>query len=286
VSDARIHDRGYRPYTGPRAGVPGAVRSVAIHGFRSVLGLGRGGRHKVFPVLAIVIAFLPAIVFVGLAALFPVDLIEDAAVSYSDYLGYVGVALVLFCGLAAPEVLARDRRDGMLPLYLSTPLRRDTYLLAKALAVTSVLCIVTIGPPLLQLLGYTFEGVGPDGVDGWLTVFVRVVVSGVVLSLLFASVSLAAASLTDRRAFASTGIILVLFGGLAVIDALVEAADGSSSLYLLSVLGAGFELVFRIYGEPGEFPEVSTALVAAATLGWTLAGVAVVAWRYRRMTVV
>ena len=40
-SRARLIDRGYRTYDGPRTGTRGAVQSVALHGLRAVLGLGR-----------------------------------------------------------------------------------------------------------------------------------------------------------------------------------------------------------------------------------------------------
>ncbi len=283
MTDARIHDRGYEPYTGERAGVAGAVRSTGWQAMRSVLGLGRRARHKVFPVLAALIAFLPAIVFVGIAALFPVDLLEGVTPSYSDYLGYVGVALVLFCGLVAPEALVRDRRDGMFELYLSTPLQTNTYLLAKVGAVLATLAIVTVGPPLLQLIGFSFEGAGPDGLGEWVSVFLRIIASGIAMSAVFAAVSLAAASLTDRRAFASVGIILTLLVSSALVDGLVNEADMAVELELLNLLIIPFELVFRIYGEPGNFPELSSELVVAANLGWIAAGSAVVWLRYRRL---
>lgn len=283
MTDARIHDRGYRAYEGERSGVPGAMWSVCRHSIRAVLGIGRPARFKIFPALSALIAYLPAIVFVGLAALFPVDLLEGVAPSYSDYVGYVGTALVLFCGLVAPEVLVRDRRDGMFSLYLSTPLNRDTYLMAKVAAVTATLAIVTVGPPLLQLVAYTFEGAGPDGLGTWVAVLVRILASGIVMSAVFGSVSLAAASLTDRRAFASVGIILVLLVSSAIIDGLVTEAGMSVDLQLLNLLIIPFELVFRIYGEPGNFPELSTELVALANLGWVAASTAIVWLRYRRL---
>lgn len=283
MSDARIHDRGYRGYDGERSGVGGAVTSVGWHAMRAVLGLGRPARHKIFPVLAAVLAYLPAIVFVGIAAIFPGELVQGITPSYSDYVGYVGVALVLFCGLVAPEVLVRDRRDGMLGLYLSTPLRRDTYLLAKVGAVMATLAIVTIGPPLLQLIGYTMEGFGPDGIDGWAAVFGRIVLSGIAMSAVFAGVSLAAASVTDRRAFASVGIILILLVSSAVVEGLIVEGGLTSDLRLLDLLSIPFELVYRIYGEPGQYPELSTASVIGANAGWLTASAAVVWFRYRRL---
>jgi len=287
VSDAAtILDRGYRRYEGERSGVAGAIRSVAWHSIRSVLGIGRSARHKIFPVISVLIAYLPALVFVGIAALLPVDMVAEGALpSYADYVGFIGLAIVLFCGMVAPEILVKDRRDGMLGLYLSTPLRRDTYLVAKVSAVMATLTMVTLGPPLLLLIAYTIEGSGPGGLGDWLILLVRIVASGVAISAVFAAVSLAAASLTDRRAFASVGIILLLLGSAAVVGALVDGADMSSNLRVFDLLTMPFELVKRIYGRPGDFPELSTVLVAGSTAAWTIGGSALVWLRYRRLAI-
>ncbi len=283
---ATIHDRGYRRYEGERSGVFGAIRSVTWHSIRSVLGLGRSARHKIFPVISVLIAYLPALVFVGIAALLPVDLVGQGALpTYADYVGFIGIAIVLFCGLVAPEVLVRDRRNGMLGLYLSTPLRRDTYLVAKVMAVMSTLTMVTLGPPLLLLIAYTFEGSGPGGVGDWLILLLRIIGSGLAISAVFAAVSLAAASLTDRHAFASVGIILLLLGSAAVTGALVESAGMSSNLYVFNLLGMPFEIVQRIYGQPGDLPEISTTLVVGANAGWVAVSTAGVWLRYRRLAI-
>ena len=46
-----------------------------------------------------------------------------------------------------------------------------------------------------------------------------------------------------------------------------------------------FELVFRIFGDPGNFPAVSTAAVIGVNLAWTVGGFSVVAWRYSRLVI-
>jgi ABC-2 type transport system permease protein len=46
-----------------------------------------------------------------------------------------------------------------------------------------------------------------------------------------------------------------------------------------------FELVFRIFGEPGNFPELSTWSVFAQQPAWTLGGTAVVWWRYSKLVI-
>jgi ABC-2 type transport system permease protein len=283
--DARIVARGFQRYEGPRSGVGGAIRSVSWQSIRSTLGLGRPARYKVFPVASVVIAYLPAVVFVGVAIVVG-DLLDPSEVAdYAGYYGFITAAILLFAALVAPEVLVSDRRNGMLALYLSTPLHRGTYLAAKALAVVAMLGLVTLGPPLLLLIGYTVDGDGPDGLGAWLTVLVRIVVSSAAVSAALSAVSMAASCLTDRRAFAAIGVVLLALATPALASALVEGAELSPSWRLIDVFSMPFELVYRIYGQPGNFPELSTTSIVAVNLAWTVGGLAVVGWRYSRLVI-
>ncbi len=300
---AQIIDRGYRPYDGPRTGLPGALRSVVRYSMRHTLGLGRPARHKILPWLAVVIALVPAVVFVGLAVVLDVDLITDEILpDYHQYYGFITTALFFYCGIVVPDILVADRRSGMLGLYLSTPLQRWSYLASKASAVALTLAVLTVGPVLFLLLAYTIEGSGPDGFVEWMKILVQIIVSGAAISAAFTAASLAAASLTDRRAFASIGVILLLWGSGFVTLALVEAAEVSANVYAFDLGGIADELKNRIYGVDG--PEsfggngadddfdfgpasqragLSTLFVVAANLGWVVVGSAVVWWRYRRL---
>ncbi|MEM1334144.1 MAG: ABC transporter permease [Actinomycetota bacterium] len=282
---AEIVARGFQRYDGPRSGVGGAIRSVSWQSIRSTLGIGRPARHKIFPVIAVAIAYVPAIVFVGLAVLVGDLLDPNEFADYPGYYGFIVSAILLFAGLVAPEVLVGDRRNGMLALYLSTPLSRATYLAAKAVAVAATLMLVTLGPPILLLIGYTFENVGPDGLTSWLSVIGRIVVSAVAVSAALTSISMAAAAITDRRAFASIGVVLIALASPAVASALVDGAELSPNWRLIDVFSMPFELVYRVFGQAGSFPELSTVNVVAVNLAWTLGGLAVVAWRYARLVI-
>jgi ABC-2 type transport system permease protein len=288
-ASARILDRGYRAYTGPRLGVPGAVRSLTRHSVQRVLGFKRVPWAKVLPLLTIFLAYVPAIVFVGASVLIG-DLLErapDFIPSYGDYYGYVSAAILVFAAFVAPELLCPDRRTGMLGLYLASPLTRNTYLLAKALAVLFVLLLVTLGPPLFMLIARTVAGTGPEGPDDVARLFGQIVVGGLVVGLLQSSLSLAVSSTTTRKAAASAAIILILLGSAAVAGALVEGAEAPTELWVLNLFGLPFELVQRVYGDTGEISrsEVSTPLMVAAYAGWTTLFSAIVWLRYRRMTV-
>ncbi len=287
MTAAEIFDRGYRRFEGRRSGVVGAMRSLAWHTTRSILGLGRKARHKVFPVVVIIIAFLPAIIFIGVAALFPVDMFADELrPEYWELAQTSWFAILLFCAMVVPEALVRDRRDGMLALYLSTPLTRATYLIGKVISVMGTLALVTAGPALLLLLGVTFEGVGPDGPLQWAKTAGQIVLGGAGMAAVFASVSLAAASLTDRRAFASVAVVLVLFGSLAVVSGLIDRADMTENLRAFSLIELALEVAPRVFGDEGDAGALSDTTFLAAVIGWIGGSGAVVWVRYRRIAAV
>lgn len=286
-NDARIYEQGYRSYDGPRLGLRSSIISLAIHSMRRGLGLRRTFWAKLLPIATVVIAYVPAMVFVGIAALIPEELTDelDTLPSYADYFGNITAAMILFVAVVGPEVLCSDRKNGMLGMYLASPLSRETYLLAKVLAVVPVLLLVTLGPQLLLLIGRTLVDVGPDSVGDFLLILLRTIASGLVVASIYTAVSLASSSLTDRRAVASAGVILTLLVSSAVTAALVEGADMDLRLYLLNLGFLPTELVYRIYGESGGEASLDTASLVAAAFAWVLGSMSIVVWRYRKLTV-
>ncbi|HEX7096213.1 MAG TPA: ABC transporter permease [Acidimicrobiales bacterium] len=289
---ARIVDRSYRPYDGPRGGVRTAVFATAKHSVQRALGIKRTMWQKVLPIVSVGIAYVPAIVFIGVAALNTTEgRINDVLPSYSEYYGFITAAIVVFTAFVAPEVLSTDRRTGMLGLYLASPLDRNTYLLSKAAAVGFVLSIVTVGPLLLMLIAYTILGEGPDGPDDWLITLVRILLGGLGISAVHTSLSLAVSSFTTRRAAASATIALILFGSLAVVGALVESADWPPNIIAFDLFELPFLLVTHIFGEGNELDienparEMTTWLVYAANVAWTFVFATIVWWRYRKLAV-
>jgi len=290
VSDARIVDRGYRRYDGPRTGARGAVRALVVHSMQRTLGLRRPAGQKVLPIVAVVIAYVPAIVFVGLAVFLRDTLLDNRGLlpTYAEYYGFISAAIVVFAAFVAPELLCTDRRNGMLGLYLASPLTRDTYLLAKALAVLALLALVTLGPVLLLLVGYVIVGQGPGGIGVLLELLGKIVLGGLAVAVMQASLSLAVSSATTRKAVASAAVILLLLASTAVSGALVDGAGASPWLFGLDLLQLPFELVGRIYGEPTGIQAAETLTTGSLVgiyLGWTVAFGLFTWLRYRRMAV-
>jgi ABC-2 type transport system permease protein len=290
MSDARILDRGYRAYTGPRTGVRGAVRSLVVHSTQRALGLKRPVWQKLLPLLAVFIAYVPAIVFVGISVLLPDVLLDNAGVlpTYADYYGFISAAIVVFAAFVAPELLCTDRRTGMLGLYLASPLTRNTYLLGKAISVVALLALVTLGPLLLMLAGFVIVGRGPDGPAAVAELLVQMVLGGLAVAVLQAALSLAVASTTSRKAAASAAIILILLASTAVSDALLTSAAAPDIAFGLNLVQLPFELVARIYDEPSGITaarDITTGTIVALYGGWTTLFAGFTWMRYRRMTV-
>jgi ABC-2 type transport system permease protein len=285
-SDARIIDRGYRPYDGPRLGAGGAIRSLVRYTAQRVMGLRRPLGYKVLPMLSLAIAYVPAIVFVGLAAL-----IKDSGVrrsflpTYGEYYGFIVSALIVFASFVAPEALCPDRRTGMLSMYLAAPLTRTTYVASKIGAVLGLLALATLGPPLLMAVAFVLQDQGPDGPLGVLALLGRVAASGVLVAAVYTAVSLGISSFTDRRAIASAATLLTIIGTGVVTGVLVNGVGAAEGLLALDLTSSPFELVQRIYGEVGELPDTSTITLVAANLAWVVAGIGVIWLRYRRIQV-
>lgn len=283
---ARIVDRGYRAYAGPRSGGRGAVVTVWRQSVQRALGLRRSPWAKVLPIASVAISYVPAIVFIGLVALVPTDELTTIALpTYGQYFPFIQAAITLFVAFVGPEVLCTDRRTGMLGIYLASPLTRDTYLSAKAAATFTVLSLVTVGPPLLMLVAYMLQGVGPDGPAGVAATFARIVVAGAALSLLYTAVSMGVSALTDRKAFATAALLLLIVVSSLFMAVFIEAAELPESLYALSLINGPFNLVQLIHGEEPLVTDLTLPAAIAGAAAWTVLGAAVCRARYQRLQV-
>ena len=291
---ARILDRGYRRYTGPRAGVGGSIRTVWLQSLQRALGIRRSTWAKVLPVGMVLVSYVPAIVFVGIVAFIPKDRLDGDPLqgstpfqlpTYGTYFGFISAALILFVAFVGPEILCPDRRTGMLGLYLASPLDRRTYLVGKALAAATVLALVTIGPPLLMLIAFMIQGEGPDGPAGVALTVVRILGAGAAITAIFTSFSLGVSSLTDRKAFASAGLILFFFMSNVLYGILNEGLGFSDDVIVLNIFFFPLALVEKVHGESQNYAGVSVVAVVLAAIGWTGVWALVCHLRYETLSI-
>jgi ABC-2 type transport system permease protein len=283
---ARILDRGYRPYRGPRTGVRGAMTTVWRQSVQRALGIRRSAWAKVLPLASVAIAYVPAVVFIGVVALLPeAETTELQLPTFGEYFPFIQAGVLLFVSFVAPEILCTDRRTGMVGIYLASPLSRDTYVGAKAAAAFSVIALITIGPPLLMLVAYVLQGVGPDGPGGVASTLVRIVVAGVLLALLYTAVGLGVASLTDRKAFATAALLLLMVVVSGFVTVLIDEADLPGAFQAASLISGPFTLVELVHGEPADVAGLSLPVALAGLGAWTLLGAVVTRTRYQLLQV-
>ena len=203
-----IHDIGYQRYTGPRLGRAHAVQSLYVHGLRTVFGLGRGAKAKVFPWLIIGVLVLWAVIIIAIRSLAGAD--APPIVSYRGFVTSMAYPVMMFLAICAPELVSRDLRDKVLPLYFSRPLSRIDYALTKLGTLMTAVLLLLGAPQLLIFLGAVFNR--KDGFSGAVSELGDMgkgLTSALVYAVVLSGLSLLIASLSGRRAFGAAGIVAV-----------------------------------------------------------------------------
>ncbi|HZQ38501.1 MAG TPA: hypothetical protein VFD32_21425 [Dehalococcoidia bacterium] len=228
ATGARIVDRGYQHYTGERRGVVSALQAITVGTMKRSLGFKRPGSAKVFPFLLVAGAFLPFIIVTGLRLLIGDNISRrvpaDQLWPYWRYFNWLGLTVLLLSALAASEALCPDRRQRVLSLYYASPVPPLLYLFGQALAVTTVLMLVALLPPLL--LWAANVGLAQDPGVYWQAHWdegPRILVGGVLLALLNAALGLAVAAFTERKGYAAGALI----GGTVVVSIVAGIASGT-----------------------------------------------------------
>lgn len=219
-----VYDRGYRPYAGELGGRRAARTALYKASMRRAVGLRRSWRQKFFPWLLLAIASVPAIVWVGVAYITrdtPAQAVE--IITYREYLG-VSTALLVFVGLAAPDVICPDRRNRTLPLIFSRPLTGNDYVLAKVGAIGTVVFLFSFLPQVVLYVGQLLVSDSAlDYLRDNLDVLWKVPAGTVAFALYFATLSVAIASLTTRRLIAAASLLILLLGSSAFAAGLSES---------------------------------------------------------------
>lgn len=293
-----VFDIGYRRYAGEREGRGRAFRAVFKDGVRIALGLGRGGRAKVLPWFFIgllaAIALVLAIVAGAADRMGGVGTARRVGLpSHVDLYGIAALIMFVFGALVAPELLCRDRRDGVIQLYLVRPLTGSDYVTARWAAFLAVMTAAAWLPQFILFLGLCGGDQKPMEYlqQYWLDV-PRFLASGVAMAVYITTLAMLTASFTTRRAYAAVFLV-----GLVVITApftigLAEEIGGTTgqwiSMFALTNIPVHVNDV--IFGEGSELLEEvpGATLPASVKVGWyflwTIVPAAVLWWRYRRLT--
>ena len=215
-----VFDLGYQHYSGPREGRMRARKALWANGVRTTLGLGRGSRAKILPVLLFISAILPALIFTLIASQSGT---EENMVGHAGYYQVVSIVIFIFAAIMAPELLCPDRREGVINLYLVRPLTPTDYIIGRWLAFFSItLAIVYFGQVVL-FVGLTLAASEPLHYlrDQWLDI-PRFLGAGLVVALFTTTIPMAIAAFTNRRAYAAAIVIGIFLISNGVAHALTQ----------------------------------------------------------------
>lgn len=270
-----VYDRGYRRYDGPRLGRSAAIWALARWSMARALGLKKGWGAKVIPALLYLGSLLPVVVVIGVTAFFPAADIMD----YPDYFATIFVLEGIFVATVAPEMLSPDRREGVLPLYFSRPIRRPDYVVAKLLGAGILTLSISLVPSAILWLGLQLLSGRPveamrDNADD----LARIVLAGTLIAFYLGAVGLVISSFTGRKAVA---VGIIVFGFLiaeslaaAFFFALNDRGGWTEWILFLSPTRTVERLVDALWAAPAGHGEAATlplwttvAVMAAVVVG-------------------
>ena len=274
-----IHDIGYQRYTGARLGRGYATRSLYAHGLRTAFGLGRSAKAKIFPWLVVGIVGMVAAVLTAIRAQS-----GQVALSYAEFPEQLGFLIILFCAVVAPELVSRDLRSGVLPLYFSRPMERSDYALAKLGALVTAVFLMLGGAQLLMFVGGAFTVKGGEVWDEFLD-FLPGLAYSAVFAILFSSIAVLVASLASRRAVAAAVVVAVFLVTTPVVGVLF--AVGGNSARDLAFLASPMTMVGGVgnwlFGTRGYPVDDYGPLYGAATVALVIVCVTCLLARYRKV---
>jgi ABC-2 type transport system permease protein len=291
-----VFDIGYQRYTGAREGRSRARVAVVTDGVRAALGVGRGGRAKILPWLFIAILSAIGLVLALVAGAAQRLGGPDAAAnvpSHSDYYGIASIVLFVFAAVQAPELLCRDRREGVINLYLVRPLTGSDYILSRWVAFLVVMVAAAWLPQLILFMGRSMGDATPVTYlrDHWLDV-PGFLAAGIAIAAYATTLAMMTASFTTRRAYASVflvGLFAITTPFTVGLASQIEGPVGQwISMFNLSNIPVHVnDLIFgerSLVTAPAPAGELPAWVLVGWYFAWTLLPGLVMWLRYRRLT--
>lgn len=292
-----VFDIGYQRYTGVREGLPRARRAVFKDGVRIALGLGRGPRAKILPWFFVALMAAIALIMALIAGAAdrmggPGSAERLDLPSHSDYYGIASIILFMFAAVVAPELLCRDRREGVINLYFVRPLTGAHYVTARWLAFLVVTLVTAWLPQLILFLGLSMGDPQPLQYLSrhWLDI-PRFLLSGLVMAAYITTIAMLTASFTTRRAYAAVflvGLFAITTPFTAGLSQEIEGLTGQW-ISMFSLTNIPVHVNDIIFNEVSDITEDAPArkfskqVLVAWYVAWTVLPGALLWWRYRRL---
>lgn len=293
-----VFDIGYQGYTGVREGRGRARKAVFKDGMRAALGFGRGARAKILPWFFLFV--LSAIATVMAIVAGAVDRLGGAGTaekmhlpSHSDFNGIASIVLFVFAAVVGPELLCRDKRDGVINLYFVRPLTGSDYVTSRWAAFMVIMTIAAWLPQVILFLGLCGGDPSPATYFAahWLDI-PRFLLAGLAMAAYVTTLALLTASFTSRRAYASVFLVGLFIITTPFTIGLAQEVGGMAGQWIsmFNLTNIPVHVNDIIFGEISEVTSEAPARLFAPWIrvawyfAWTLIPAAVLWSRYRRLS--
>src|ERR671913_789015 len=265
-----VYKRGYRRYDGPLTGR-----------WTRFLVLPRYSWRKLYEQRLVILLTMAAFVWPLLCAGFiyltnHVELLQGLDREFLEFIRVDGrffsifmyvqsVFAIFLAALAGPSLIAPDLANNALPLYLSRPLTRWKYALARLIVIIGMLSVVTWIPGLLLFALQVGLAGGWWFVANW-TLGAGMVIGFLIWLLILSLVAMASSAYVKWRVVAGA-ISLAFFFILAGIAEMVDEVFRVNWGHVIDPAWAVNRVWCTLLGvEPPEGPGTGASLVAIAVL--------------------
>lgn len=178
--------------------------------------------------------------------------------------------VTLIASIVGSRLIADDLHSMALSMYLSRPISRGDYILAKAAILGPLVSMISVVPLVITPLVAALLGVFPWEIA--LQAMALSVLAGTLLAGFYTTTTLFLSSLTTRRAYSAAGVFAVTFG-LTVPAQILADSTGTTTILYVSPWQDFLAVARALFGVPQ--PPIDWPPALAILLGSTIiAGVA------------
>jgi ABC-type transport system involved in multi-copper enzyme maturation permease subunit len=295
-----IHDRSYARWDGDRTTRVRAVPVITEQGIRK--GAAIIFRRKLFAVVTTILAFGPFVAglvlmyaryyvlanvqdFPEIAQFFEHEDVRVMTTMNPEYvffyLCYVQwVFMMLACLVVGAGLVAEDRRDNALELYLARPVTVVQYLLGKFFTIAFFLAILSVVPATIGVLAQmSLSWNEPEELKRLAVLLPRTIIAGSVWVMVPSLLILAASSLVKKARNAAIVFFAFLFVLEGPVSNMLREILNNDSFWLLSFRHNLWQVVRWLLGDHEHLVTTTPVWQSAVVLaGWC----ALLMWIIRR----
>ena len=235
---------------------PKIVIGMGLRGFFSLLQLNKKG---VWNLALIFLIYLWSIVFFVLLAgegnVYPCEEMSSEfkycqPIAYYGDMGLGGVRLFLvtLAAIASGGLIANDMNDKSLHLYLSRPISRLDYLIARFIPIFLLLIFVTVVPNMITFMTqWSSSGLEFDWIKNHKWLMFDIIVQGLFYSASYSIIGLTFSTLINREYRAAGAFFLFVYGTNIIVE-LFHLFVNDDRVLLLSIAHLLDIVSFEIYG--------------------------------------